>query len=229
MAATAIGRNSGNSTVSAASATNSPFSGDRGEEVRTAARHRTLIRELDRDRDDHRHGREHGEAGPVAPPAEDEPQLRTEEPGADPAHRPAVGEARDRRAQPLTSKPSPVSETNTSSRSGATIAEAPHRHAVVDECRHHLLRRDRAEHPGDLGRSHLHLGESQLAHHPGGVLRPVRLDPSPGYRLRAQLLQRSLRDQPAQVHHADVAADLLHLGQQMGGEHHRRALAPRAR
>ena len=81
-AATASGRNSGSVAASAANATNSPLLVIASKKpgpppppaVVGAGRH------LDRDREQDRDGREHAEEHEVAAPAEDDGQLRAQEP-----------------------------------------------------------------------------------------------------------------------------------------------------
>ena len=67
------------------------------------------------------------QAGLVAPPPEDQPQLGAQEPGRRPRPRvAAAGRRSPRPPQPLTSKPSPVSATNRSSRLGRRRPRSPH-------------------------------------------------------------------------------------------------------
>ena len=80
IAATASGRNSGSSTVSAASATNRPLSVI--EAKKSGPPPPAPPASLHRDGQDDRHGGQHGQAGPVAPPAEDQPELGAEEAGS---------------------------------------------------------------------------------------------------------------------------------------------------
>ena len=176
-----------------------------GEEVRPASgrRRRRRGQTLTANGDDDRHGGEHGQAGPVAPPPEDQPQLRPEEPGAGPAAAGPAPRAAGRPCQPLTSKPSPVSDTNISSRSGATTREAAHRRRRRAPARPRPSpARRRPSSPVTSCPRTVDLGQAQLPQHPRGVLGPVGLDPDPRRGLGPQPGQRRLGHQPAQVHHA---------------------------
>ena len=179
------------------------------------------------------HDGEHGQAGEVAPAAEDQPQLRAQEPqrpaphgrpsccpGARPGGRSVRrGAAPPAPRQPLTSKPSPVSETNRSSRLGRCTAKPRHRHAVVDQGGDDLLGRERRRACADtLPLVHQDVGQAELAQHPRGGVPLVGLHPRPRRRARAHLGDGTLGHEPADVHDADVGADLLDLGEQVGGD-----------
>ena len=159
----------------------------------------------DRDGDDDRHGGQHGQAGLVAPPAEDQPQLGAQEPGRGPAG-PRAGGTRAA-PQPLTSKPSPVSDDEHVLQAGRYDREAAHRHAVVHQrgARPSPARRRRAA-PVDLGRRSVDVGQAQLAQHPGRVGRLVGLAPGPAAPrpARSSASGAWATSLPA-VHHADVA------------------------
>ena len=79
MTPTASGRNSGSSTASAAKATNRPLPVIALKKSAARRRRRRPRRALTAMRDDDRHGGEHGQAGQVAPPAEDDHQLGDQE------------------------------------------------------------------------------------------------------------------------------------------------------
>ncbi len=100
----------------------------------------------------------------------------------------AVAACRAHERQPLTSKPSPVSDTNSSSRSGRRHGEAAHRHAVVHEGRHDLLRRQWRRAGRCASRPpYLHVGEAELAQDP----RPRRSGRSVSTRARGAAPARS--------------------------------------
>ena len=200
-----------------------PVAGDLAEEGRPVAA--AAVRRcghLDRDRDDDRDRGQHGEQGLLRrrPKTSRSSERRN--------RRPTGGRGSGRRrptarpSQPLTSKPSPVSATNTSSRFGRVDGElrAPARRrapapaqtfsgsaapsaAVTPPVRVDRPGADRA-------------GQRSAAASPGRSVSTA----TRGCRLRAQLGERALGDQPADVHDADVRADLLDLGQQVGGEQH---------
>ena len=65
---------------------------------------------------------------------------------------------------------------------------------------------------------------AQLAQHPGGLGGLVGATRPRAIRRPVSSRSRRLRDQPALVHHPDMGADLLDLGEQVGGEQHRGAL-----
>ena len=122
MVPTASGRKRGSSRISAAKAMNNPFPvipmmkpgpppSLSGDETRTAMARMIGTTASTR------------HPGQVAPPAEDDLELRGQEARRDPG----LGRRPLRRGrpapQPLTSKPSPVSPTNTSSRLGCNTAK----------------------------------------------------------------------------------------------------------
>ncbi len=117
-----------------------------------------------------------------------------------------------------------MSSTNTSSSDGAStrkpVTATPRVHARRD----HVLRRDGAQ-AARRGASPLdHLAQAQAAQDRGGLARPVAVDD--GQRLGAapDLVGGALAQQVPGVHHAEVGAHLLDLGQQVAGDEHRGAL-----
>src|SRR5450830_859150 len=218
MAATAIGRNSGISSTSAASATNSPLpvirsrkgadSPPLGGDARTAIARMT------------------GTEIRISPPT----QLR---------RRPKISHSSDRKNLAGTGR---LTRTGTCCPPGATSAadieplpgeldehllevpgehlEPAHRHVTVHQRSHQGLRHDAVQHPGDQVAHRGDLGEAELGQHPRSAVRVRRAHRAARCGPGAQLRQRRLGDQPAKVHHADVGADLLHLGEQVGGQQH---------
>ena len=129
-----------------------------------------------------------------------------------------------------TSKPSPVSETNTSSRSGRSTASSRTPAPASTNSRVHQLRRglaDRGPAPPGLA---LGRGQAQPLEHPRPPPAVVRAcDDAPGPACGAPAASASVpcaTRRPA-AHHGDVRADLLDLGQQVARR--RRRWCPRRR
>ncbi len=246
---TASGRNSGRVTTSDVKARNSPFSviwPMNGRPV-SVARRRHPHRDAEQDR---RQG-QHRQQRDVASPAEDQPQLGPHEPrrsrasagrrGVRRSRRPGVAApgrrrrgsdaaAPSRRAHSSTSKPSPVSPTKSSSRSGrsttswctgtpartsAAVTAALSTAAEVGDDLY-PCRRARRPRPARSARPRRAPGSPR----PAGVVctRTRVTDAEP------EVVQRALEDQAAVAHHADVRAHLLDLAQQVRGHEDRRAL-----
>ena len=125
--------------------------------------------------------------------------------------------------QPLTSKPSPVSATKTSSSEGVltrnprdrdvTGAPAPPR---PSRARHRRDPHGRAG--GDATSVSPSSCRTAAASAGGRSRRRARAGA-----LACSCLSGTLGDEPADVHHADMGAHLLHLGEQVGGDQHRGA------
>ena len=122
--------------------------------------------------------------------------------------------------QPPTSKPSPVRPTNRSSRLGEVTAKPrtpiPAWTSSAQTCSGDAS----PSTAGSLGRGRLRVGQAQPGQHLGRRLRVGGLHRDPDGSGPPQLGQRSLEDQPPGPHHADVRADLLHLGEQVRGDEH---------
>src|SRR5215469_8646668 len=82
------------------------------------------------------------------------------------------------------------------------------------------LRRVLADLGADLAVAGLDVGQPELGEHLAGLVWFGGAHPDPGGAAGAHLLQRALEHQPARSHHAHVAADLLHLGEQVRGHQH---------
>src|SRR3954452_23307570 len=103
---------------------------------------------------------------------------------------------------------------------GRPDAEAKNRDALVHARRDDLLGRDAVQPARRAAVLDAHVEESELGHDPAGLGRRVGLDDGFGLGTRAQLCGRALGDELPDVHHADVRADLFDLGQQMAGHEH---------
>src|SRR6478672_8907197 len=215
MAATASGRNSPSSMVSAASATNRPFSVIEvkksgpsprcGADVLTATEIST------------------GTAASTTSPA----RLR---------RRPKISRSSERRKRVDRRR---VDGTKTSAadietlpgereedlfQRGRADPEPEHRHSLVDACGHDLLGCDPGQPTTRAPALDAHVEHPELGHDPCSFVGHVGLDEYLRLRARAQLRGGALGDQLPDVHHADVRADLFHLGKQMTGHEHGRAL-----
>ena len=155
--------------------------------------------------------------------------ARSEEPRRHQRPRPA-DDARPVEPQPLTSKPSPVSETNTSSSGGRATTEARARRRRRAPARRRPSRApprrgDRSRCPAVVRTSVRPSSPSTRAASRGGV----GLDRGLGGATGPQLGAGALGDQPARVHDPDVGAHLLDLGEQVARDQHRRAVAGQRR
>src|SRR5450759_561287 len=99
-----------------------------------------------------------------------------------------------------------------------------HGHTVVHEGYDHLLCGHFAQSTCSPARFGYHLGQPERPQHSRGILGAVGLDPGPGLAHGSHLGDRPLGEQHAHVHHADVGAHLLNLGQEMAGDQHRGCL-----
>src|SRR3954471_4210765 len=210
MTATARGRNSPSSSVRAARATNRPLS---------------VIEEK--------------KSGPSPPPPGEDSFTATEiSTGTDastsiPAwlrrrrriSRSSERSSRVENLRPMTDRvtaPAPVSAADIEALTGESHEhvlerrradpEPHHRDALVHTGGHHLLGCDVAEAPRGGVPAHDHLAEPELPHDGGGHLGLVGLDRGQRFGARPHLRARPLGHQPADVHHPEVAAHLLHLG-----------------
>ena len=125
-------------------------------------------RALDRDGDQHRHGREDEQAGLVAATSEHQAELGEEEP-RETTPRAVRGPRSWSTHQPLTSKPSPVSETNRSSSDGRPTRKPT---TETPACTHAATTFSGATSPRWPVAPEAVVwivGQTQLAHHPGGV------------------------------------------------------------
>src|SRR5690348_13936954 len=189
IAATASGRNSGSSIVSAASATNRPL----------------LVMDA----------KKFGPSPPLPPPPPPPGgetftaiaiRIGTAARTAMPAQfrrRPKISHSSERRNRGLIGRGLAVASATGASATdietlpgerherllqiGCDDGEPAYRYALVNELRDGLLRRDRAEDPrGGLG-SGLHVGHSQVTQDPGGLVGAVGVDAYPGHRAGPQL------------------------------------------
>src|SRR3954454_4472419 len=106
-----------------------------------------------------------------------------------------------------------------------TDPEAGDRHPGVHAGGDDLLRRDLAEQAGRRGARRVHLGQAQLLHDARGLPGLVGLHGGLGRPAVAQLSTGSLGDQPAHVHHPEVGAHLVDLAQQVARDQDRGAVA----
>ena len=222
--ATASGRNSPSSMVSAASATNRPFSvierKKSGPSPPAAA-----WTSLDGDRDEDRHRGEHQQAGLVAPAAEDQPQLGAQEPRRGSASRRAPGRRDVASAADIEALPG-QRRRRCPRGVGALDAEAGDRRRPA--WTHAATIFSGATSPSRAvarpGRR-VHVGEPELAHDPrpppagwsvstrASVCRPPRTSALvPWATSRPTCITPMWR------------AHLLHLGEQVAGDEHRRAV-----
>src|SRR6516225_3857874 len=100
---------------------------------------------------------------------------------------------------------------------GPWRVEAGHRNPGKDELPAYRLRRVLADLRADLAVAGLDVGQPELGEHVRGLAWIGGAHPNPGGATGAHLVQRALEDQLAGPHHADVAADLFHLGEQVRG------------
>src|SRR3954452_3296845 len=221
--ATASGRNSPISMVSAASATNSPFSvierkksgassdGRDSElltdtEIRTGTAARTTSPAWLRRR----------------PSISRSSERRKRAETAATGRRTTVGAGVGRSATDIETLPGQRDEHVLERRSPDPEAGDPD--AGVHAGGDHLLGRDLAQQPGRGGARGVHLGQAQLAHHPSGLVGLVGLDGRLGRSAVAQLRAGALGDQPADVHHAEVGAHLVDLAEEMARDQDRGAV-----
>ena len=93
----------------------------------------------------------------------------------------------------------------------------------MHQCRRDRLRRDVTELRGDRVALPGGVGEPEPGQHPArSEIRSGRADLDSWRGAGPERGQLALRDQTSEMHHADVRADLLDLGEQVGGEHHGR-------
>src|SRR4249920_1679497 len=88
--------------------------------------------------------------------------------------------------------------------------EAEHRHASIHQVRHDLLDSHVAQRRFHATRRGHNLAQTQLVQNSSGIFGPIGVDAYGLHRASAQFAQRALRNQPALIHHPNVAADLFH-------------------
>src|SRR5215469_13339501 len=103
---------------------------------------------------------------------------------------------------------------------GPRRIESGHGDPGKDKLAANRLRRVLADLGADLAVAGLDVGQPELSEHLAGLVWFGGTHPHPGGATSAHLLQRALEHQPAGPHHSDVAADLLHLGEQVRGHQH---------
>src|SRR5262249_52015024 len=103
---------------------------------------------------------------------------------------------------------------------GPRRIESGHGDPGEDELAADRLRRVLADLGADLAVAGLDVGQPELGEHLAGLVWFGGTHAHPGTATGAHLPQRALEHQPAGPHHTHVAADLLHLGEQVRGHKH---------
>src|SRR3954471_6608184 len=85
-----------------------------------------------------------------------------------------------------------------------------------------LLRSDVAQQAGRRRAGGVHLGQAELPHHPSRLVGLIGLDGRLGGAVVAQLRARPLGDQPTDVHHAEVRAHRVDLAEEVARDQHGR-------
>src|SRR5215472_12204909 len=148
------------------------------------------------------------------------------------------GRTEPRRTRPASSAPPPGAGAETGAASAVDIETLPgelheqilqagprriesgHGYPGEDQLTADRLRRVLADLGADLAVAGLDVGQPELGEHLAGQVWFGGAHPHTGGTPRAHLLQRALEHQPAGPHHPHVAADLLHLGEQVRRHKH---------